>query len=275
MIKARDFRRRPENGGSWSNEAIDAFKGVPWEPYPGARGGYEIKSKVRMPILQEPITEGVRAPQEGVTRRRLRITKADLEKFGTTVGCPGCRAFTRGGAAANHNEECRNRLVRKFEEEGDARIERENERLLEYLEEARKRKRQRAGEQKEGEGQEQAAQASASSSCTTAEQVHRSTGGAPIAMDEDPGEARQGKRKSDQSQDERGAQVRVQEEEARGEKRETRPDEWDEYAARLRERREERHKNLEKVENDPPPEVVREMMGEIAEVSFSESDVTF
>ena len=96
----------------------------------------------------------MRTPQEGVTRRRLRVTKADLEKFGTTVGCPGCRAFTRGGAAANHNEECRNRLTRKFEEEGDARIERENEKLFEYLEEEeRKRKRQRAGEQKEGEGQ--------------------------------------------------------------------------------------------------------------------------
>ncbi len=49
VVKARDFRREPENGERWGSNGVDGFKGVPWEPYPGAGGGYDIKSKVRLP----------------------------------------------------------------------------------------------------------------------------------------------------------------------------------------------------------------------------------
>ena len=41
------------------------------------------------------------------TPRRMRITKKDLEKFGLTVGCAGCRAANRGSTAAGHTEEGR------------------------------------------------------------------------------------------------------------------------------------------------------------------------
>ena len=40
VVKARDFRRKPENGGRWSKEDFDEFRGVPWEPYSGAGGGF-------------------------------------------------------------------------------------------------------------------------------------------------------------------------------------------------------------------------------------------
>ncbi len=55
VAKARDFRRKPEDGGRWSNGGIDGFKGVPWERYPGAGGGFEINSKVRLPTDSERI----------------------------------------------------------------------------------------------------------------------------------------------------------------------------------------------------------------------------
>ena len=32
VVKARDFGRKPENGGD-----VDKFAGVPWEPHPGAK----------------------------------------------------------------------------------------------------------------------------------------------------------------------------------------------------------------------------------------------
>ena len=48
-MKARDFRRKPENGGRWNVQDFDKFVGVPWEPYPGMKGGFELKSKVRLP----------------------------------------------------------------------------------------------------------------------------------------------------------------------------------------------------------------------------------
>ncbi len=37
VVKARDFRGKPENGGRWGNDGLDGFKGVPWEPYPSRR----------------------------------------------------------------------------------------------------------------------------------------------------------------------------------------------------------------------------------------------
>ena len=30
--KARDFRRKPEDGGRWGKEDFDKFRGAPWEP---------------------------------------------------------------------------------------------------------------------------------------------------------------------------------------------------------------------------------------------------
>ena len=91
VVKARDFRRKAENGGRWSVVDFDKFVGVPWEPYPGATGGFELRSKVRLPADRAEFTETVKGKSD-YTRRRFRIRKDDLEKFGYTVGCPGCRA---------------------------------------------------------------------------------------------------------------------------------------------------------------------------------------
>ncbi len=42
VAKARDFKMKPEEGVRWGNDGFDGFKGVPWELYPGAGGGFEI-----------------------------------------------------------------------------------------------------------------------------------------------------------------------------------------------------------------------------------------
>ena len=64
-----------------------------------------------------------------------------MEKFGYTTGCPGCRAVNRGTTAANHSEECRSRIAEELEKVGDVRLERENERLFEHLEEEEEEKK--------------------------------------------------------------------------------------------------------------------------------------
>ncbi len=46
VVRVRGFRMKRENGGRWRSDGIDGFKGVPWEPYPEAGGGYGIKLKV-------------------------------------------------------------------------------------------------------------------------------------------------------------------------------------------------------------------------------------
>ncbi len=35
VAKAKDFRRKPENGGQWNKEVFDVLRGAPWEPYRG------------------------------------------------------------------------------------------------------------------------------------------------------------------------------------------------------------------------------------------------
>ncbi len=101
------------------------------QPYPGAGGGFEIQSKVRLPVYHERITINIDG-KDGCVPRRLRTTKKDLEKFGFTVGCPGCRAANRGSTAVGHMEECRKRTMEESEKARDERIDRETKGFFEY-----------------------------------------------------------------------------------------------------------------------------------------------
>jgi hypothetical protein len=96
VIEARDFRRKPVNGGRWNVEDFNSFVGVPWDPYPGAGGGYEIKSKVRLPINPDEFAKTVRG-QDDYVPKRIRIKKGDLEKYGYTVGARDVELRPEGG----------------------------------------------------------------------------------------------------------------------------------------------------------------------------------
>ena len=39
--------------------------------------------------------------------QRERITRTDIEAFGTTAGCPGCNAIRSGKRAQAHSDPCR------------------------------------------------------------------------------------------------------------------------------------------------------------------------
>ena len=153
VLKARDFRRKPESGGRWDRAKFDKFVGVPWELYPGIKGSTEMKSKVRLPQEPSEVTRPVRGKDEYVPRR-FRIQKGDLEKFGYTAGCLGCRAANRGLPATGHSEECRRGIQEGLEQAGDARIERETARANAYfgelLEESDKQRLKKPGDE-EGE----------------------------------------------------------------------------------------------------------------------------
>ncbi len=49
-VNARGFRRKADNGGKWSAVDFDKLAGAPWGPYLGAKGGLELRSKVRLPV---------------------------------------------------------------------------------------------------------------------------------------------------------------------------------------------------------------------------------
>ena len=143
---------------------------------------------MRLPTEHAVFTETVTGKSDFV-RRRLRIKKDDLEKFGYTTGCPGCRAVNRGTTAASHSEECRSRIAAELEKIGDSRLERETERLFEFLEEEEKKKTGAgAGEQKTGasEGMKTGVSepsASSSGPAPAQERVPRSRGGVPMATE--------------------------------------------------------------------------------------------
>ena len=49
-------------------------------------------------------------PFEGARVQRERITRTDIEGFGTTAGCPGCNAIKSGQQAQAHSDLCRARI---------------------------------------------------------------------------------------------------------------------------------------------------------------------
>ena len=116
-MKARDFRRKVILKDRWDREMFNKFKGVPWEPVPGQSGDIELKSKIKLPMLEEAITQGIQVRDE-YTPRRFRIKKEDLEKYGYTVGCPGGRAASRGLVAVGHTEACRKRIEEELAKKG-------------------------------------------------------------------------------------------------------------------------------------------------------------
>ncbi len=61
-----------------------------------------VDRDIEMPELAAKDEE--RAP------RRVCITRAMLDKYGYTDGCPGCTVSAIGGTGVVHNEECRIRI---------------------------------------------------------------------------------------------------------------------------------------------------------------------
>ncbi len=77
VANARDFRRNAENGGRWSSIDFDKFVGAHWEPCPGAKGGFELRSKVRRPAERAEFTEIVKGKMR-FYEEQIPITKRGL-----------------------------------------------------------------------------------------------------------------------------------------------------------------------------------------------------
>ncbi len=135
-------------------EDFDKFVGVRWEPYAGTKGGFELRSKVRLPVDPAELTETAKGKIE-FTRRRLKIKKEDLAMFGYTAGCPGCRAANKGTTAMSNTEECRTIVAEEFEKQvRDERLECARERLFEYQEEKMKKKKKKEKKKKKAKSGE-------------------------------------------------------------------------------------------------------------------------
>ena len=105
VVKARDFKCLGSSAERWNSESIMNFVGTPWEPILG-KVDDSIPVRVHVPEEGEPILpnpDTIGTPKLDI-RRRMRISREDVVKFGYTINCPGCKAISRNALAQNHTE---------------------------------------------------------------------------------------------------------------------------------------------------------------------------
>ena len=74
-------------------------------------------------------------PFEGARVQRERITKEDIDEFGATIGCPGCKPIKDNKRAQAHSDRCRTRIEEclRTTPHGVERLDRRNEVINEAL----------------------------------------------------------------------------------------------------------------------------------------------
>ena len=116
----------------WSRDAIQRVLATPSELRPvddNEVGADDIEISenphdysARDADAPEPATADAPDDVDAEVFKRIRITKADCIKYGYTGGCPRCAdlEFGKANSKKAHNEECRTRMYRRFEQEKDA-----------------------------------------------------------------------------------------------------------------------------------------------------------
>ena len=116
------FRRLPESE-RWNPDGWSELSGMPWDirrAAPSSAPAIGEGEPRHEPIALPQIAARTPAP------RRVYVLKADIEKFGFTEGCKGCKSLKELGfvkPGSPHSEECRKRiaeLVERDEERGAA-----------------------------------------------------------------------------------------------------------------------------------------------------------
>eukprot|EP00971_Amphidinium_carterae_P259645 5152045-Amphidinium_carterae.1 len=111
IISVRSFKRLPP-GQKASGALVKGLRGIPWRP--GGDVEHEwAKLNVQLPVAVVP-REQLPPPAmaEAIARNVYIRRSVELQKFGYTDGCAGCRAAKEGDARAlPHSPECRARLV--------------------------------------------------------------------------------------------------------------------------------------------------------------------
>ena len=89
---------------------------------------------VRASVLQtRPVRAQTQLDESEPTRRRVIITREIVNKYGYTAKCQGCTAINRGIAKQPHSEACISRIEGKLREEGNANLQRADERVNDQL----------------------------------------------------------------------------------------------------------------------------------------------
>ena len=134
VVRAYAVIRKPP-GERWSAERLKTMRGTPQQPDPRKPGTH-----VPIQVCFDPPSIGTVDESTPLRRekgvRRMKITKRMFEDHGYSEGCEGCR-YQRAGMAEQrvHSEECRAKLVEQMgeTEAGRQKIEKQNERMNNWL----------------------------------------------------------------------------------------------------------------------------------------------
>ena len=98
VVKARTFRRFGSEEERWKKEKVLNLKGLPWELIPGdGRGDQNIGIDVGEDREQGGEREEVeKGEDKEAKQRRINIAKGDVQKYGMTPVCMGCKNGTKG-----------------------------------------------------------------------------------------------------------------------------------------------------------------------------------
>ena len=143
VVRGNGLRRLPEDQ-RWDKEGVTKLTGLPWEVKARNTGERAIISEA--PLLLEGKPTSISPPQQ----RNRYVTKADIERFGATEGCPGCTCVLVGGSAQiAHNPTCRNRIgdLLAQSEEGKRRLEEDRRRRRETKQETKEVEEERPEKQ--------------------------------------------------------------------------------------------------------------------------------
>ena len=134
VIQDRTIRRLP-NDQRWDQALINNLQRTPRRPIPGVESDHipaDEQTNIEPGVGEDEVIAAkpktkeveVNMPREEETLRRMYITKATVEKYGKTLGCPGCVAMEIGKYGV-HKQECYERLRSEMSqsEEGRRRLE--------------------------------------------------------------------------------------------------------------------------------------------------------
>ena len=117
VYKTRTIRSVPEEV-RWKAENIEAIKFTPWRTKeatsrtpPGDPDNADKQPSIHIEVNTNVETEIPPPPRPTETvPRRVYITKALVERSGSTEECTGCTNAALGGTGMVHSEECRKRI---------------------------------------------------------------------------------------------------------------------------------------------------------------------
>ena len=131
----RTVKRKPEEE-RWQRSNMKMIVGVPWKKNDEDEKADGEAMKAEVTIMDKEYRERMEEGRQSYepVPRRVYLQKSDFERYGFSMGCPGCVSILKGTARQAHSEGCRKRM--ETEMKGLEKTREADRRREEYVEKA-------------------------------------------------------------------------------------------------------------------------------------------